>query len=236
MSIQENNNWAKDWRSGIAMFLLVTGISFLTFGMFVMYINEEKVDYDSLASEPENKEISELKFLLKEQKLRSDGFGYIAIGIATIMGSIPFFERISSLQKQNDENRAILFPILTKSHGYLDVMIKGYLECMAMIESQTEVKKMVEKVHVVLTMRTSSFLEYSDRTEKDIFFLQIKNPDLYQEILGIIQTNRLLLNHKQFDNVQYGFDREWLDSWIKNVGRLIPELRSVNQKIMSLEN
>ncbi|AJM91480.1 hypothetical protein [Nitrosopumilus piranensis] len=236
MSIQERDSWARDWRFGVAMFLLVIGICFLTIGMFVMYINEEKIDYNSLATEPENKQISELKFSLEEQKLRSDGFGYIAIGIATILGSSPFFERVSSLKKQNDENRAIIFPILTKSHEYLDDMIKGYLECVEMIESQTEIKKMVEKVHVLLKIRTSGFLEYSDRTEKDIFFLQIKNPDLYQEILGIIQTNRLLLNHKQFDDVQYSFEREWLDLWIQNVGRLIPELRSVNQKIVSLEN
>ena len=75
---------------------------------------------------------------------------------------------------------------------------------------------------------------YSENTENDIQILQLKNPSLYDDILKVIQSNRVLLHKSYFQDIQYGFENDTLQVWLEDVEKTLTQIQEIERQIASL--
>ena len=233
----QSHKWPYGWRIGIGMFLLVTGIFSIGIGIFLLDVNEKISDAQrEYSKNTDLDDATKILTFLKKLELGTSGASFIAIGIALTLGSFPFFESFIVLKRKISDDLFIITPILLKSRNYIEDSINEYLENLNFAITRPTLQAKINAINNMLKIRSNGLMEYANRTENDILFLQLKSPDLYADILRLIQLNRFLLNSNQFQYMQRGFEKEHLDSWINNVKTLLPLLRSVNREILALQN
>ncbi len=218
------------------MFLLVTGIFCIGIGFILLDINEKISNAQKeLSKTMELDDTTQILSYLKKLELGTSGSSFLAVGIALTLGSYPFIESIMVLKRKISEDLLVITPILLRSRNYIEDVIQEYTEYLNFAITRPTLHARINAINNMLIIKNNSLMEYANRTENDILFLQLKRPDLYADILRLIQSNRMLMNSNQFQYMQPGFEREHLESWISNVQTLLPLLRSINREILALQ-
>jgi hypothetical protein len=232
----QSHQWSYGWRIGIAMFLLVSGIFCIGIGFILLDINEKISNAQKEISKTmELDNTTQILSYLKKLELGTGGSSFLAVGIALTLGSYPFIESIMVLKRKISEDLLVITPILLRSRNYIEDVIQEYSEYLNLAITRPTLQARINAINNMLIIRNNLSTEYANRTENDILFLQLKRPDLYADILRLIQSNRVLMNSNQFQHMQPGFEREHLESWISNVQTLLPLLRSINCEILALQ-
>ncbi len=232
-----NLRWAQGWRATLAGSLLGLGIGLVVIGILVLDIHTIQSDFQKEYSKDVNVEdTSKILLSIDALQLSTTGSSLLAIGIALSLGSYPFFESYVNLRKKAIDDFMIINPIIVRCHSFIDAGISEYTEHLELALSRDTIENQINIVHAMLMGRFRRWEDFFLQTERDIQFLQLKNPDLYEDMVRIIQSNRVLLNPNRFENIQPTFEPDTMIAWIGNIRRLLPILRSVNHSFIQFQN
>jgi len=173
--------------------------------------------------------------VLKEKQdiLRSEGFAFIGLGMALAIGSSIFFENFLHNKRRMEEDNAIYNSILKKVKTYFQDCKNDY-DYLTKIATNADDENKLEKIRNWLLIRTKGLERYSENTENDIQTLQLKNPPLYDNILKVIQSNKVLLHKSYFQDIQHGFENDTLQVWLEDVTITLTQIQEIERQIASL--